>query len=411
MKRVVFDLLLFSIITCTFVACNNEDNDNVFYTEKADEIKSNYVSLSEALNIADEYYAKLDTTASPTRASYPRTVKSISYVSTLPSDKTRSANSAEEKINTTLYLVNYDGDKGFALLSSDRRLPAVYAISDEGSMEMSDTIDNKGLAIFMGAVKEDIANTDATNIVTEDTIRHEIEYTYTQYGLWKGPRYWGQGNPYNKYCFTVDGRQALVGCAAVSIAQAISYHSWPYTVDGETIAWRTVKKNPLRTEGLLRLLAKIGSREYLNMNYGVNASGALPSNYKRALTKLGFKDIGNFKVFSAELLENYYKTRPFNYVLTIAYDENMAGGHSWIIDRIIHECAYKGNTLIYKKPLFHCVWGWYGKANGYFYWGKFSGKPFLPDYGAEDTENQYHLNVNIQCLYEYEKDDSANPHI
>ena len=39
-------------------------------------------------------------------------------------------------------------------------------------------------------------------------------------------------------------------------------------------------------------------------------------------------------------------------------------GHSWVMDGY----ATNVENVSDKSTLYHCVWGWGGKSNGYFYW-------------------------------------------
>lgn len=47
-----------------------------------------------------------------------------------------------------------------------------------------------------------------------------------------GNREWGQDNPYNLLCPTVDGKNCPAGCVATALAQIMSYHQWPTSGTG-----------------------------------------------------------------------------------------------------------------------------------------------------------------------------------
>ena len=71
-----------------------------------------------------------------------RRVKSVERV--MGGDCTRSGEPSTEGY----YIVNYEDEDGFAVLSADRRLGTVFAIGEEGSVSLSDTVDNPTLGIF-----------------------------------------------------------------------------------------------------------------------------------------------------------------------------------------------------------------------------------------------------------------------
>ncbi|MDE6717454.1 MAG: C10 family peptidase [Muribaculaceae bacterium] len=50
--------------------------------------------------------------------------------------------------------------------------------------------------------------------------------------------------------------------------------------------------------------------------------------------------------------------------------DGKTGGHSWIIDGLLHIPYDPDNKLAPNNSpdayFMHCVWGWYGRANGYY---------------------------------------------
>lgn len=88
-------------------------------SEQSAKTNTHRVSLHDALNRAD---ALLSQIGDPTTRSKTRKVKSVEY---LTNTLTRSGT-----IDTTLYLVNYENNGGFALLGADKRVRPIYAISE-----------------------------------------------------------------------------------------------------------------------------------------------------------------------------------------------------------------------------------------------------------------------------------------
>lgn len=111
------------------------DEPTVTEQPEGSERDPNFIELSEALQNAEQEFKAV-------YGSSTRGKRSVSDTELfLPKSYTRS--DTEEGLYG-FYIVNYDD--GFAMLSADRRRPAVYALSDEGSLHLSDTIENKGLS-------------------------------------------------------------------------------------------------------------------------------------------------------------------------------------------------------------------------------------------------------------------------
>lgn len=100
-------------------------------------IPTERIPLEEALENADRFFSMLE---GKTRSG--RRVKSVESVR--GNAVTRSGESSSEGY----YIVNYEDEEGFAVLSADRRLGTVFAIGEEGSVSLSDTVDNPTLGIF-----------------------------------------------------------------------------------------------------------------------------------------------------------------------------------------------------------------------------------------------------------------------
>ena len=129
--------LLFSLITVPILlsACSQEDISLSIEESTKSQVLSTRVSIAEALQHADRLLAQIE---GPSTRS--RSVKTIEFIG---GNGTRTE--GEEPL---YYVVNYDNDGGFAVLGADTRLDHVYAISEEGHLDMNDTTFNHGLNIF-----------------------------------------------------------------------------------------------------------------------------------------------------------------------------------------------------------------------------------------------------------------------
>lgn len=364
------------ILFANFVACSDEES----MKEEIDsiEIDSFHVSLDDALKSADEFFSQISSTG--TRATSSRSVESVSRIALLSG--TRSGVGAG--VDGNFYLVNYEDDKGFALLSSDKRLPAIYAISDTGSMYIQDTIDNKPLAMFFQSVKYSVAATNANphTYTWEDFHNYKfIAGAQVPPLLSFGARRFGQENPYNIYCLK-NGDAMPAGCTAVATAQIMSYYKWPKKVSfngsNVNLIWSSIG-NGLGKESVAKFLARLGESDLLDIDYQPNGSGANSSNIRQTFEKLGYLKPDPFKSFSESqaiaILNNAKNKVKGSGPLLMSskmYRLGVEEGHAWVIDgyaKNVTDTINSGTMLNQTGTYFHCVWGKNnGRANGYFLW-------------------------------------------
>lgn len=371
-----------------FVACTDEEAElpSSLSESGVGEEVSNYVTLEEALQTADNVFAQMFPKEVQKRGGVKRKVANVSIVENRKVIQTRDLSGGD--LSTSLYLVNYADGGGFALLSSDRRLKPIYAISDEGALDVSDTVENVPLKMFFQGVQGDIQMTaNAGPSIVTNNPQHNgcklIVNAQVNPVLWQKVRRWHQYSPYNAYCFDSNGNPSVVGCAALAIAQLFSVRSWPTSYDGGHLVWRGIK-NGLNVDMLAKLLAKLGEPSLLDIKYGTTESSAKPANFRRTFMAMGYQDPGDFHKFSdeevCEILAGDYGDGK-GPILTLAWSgEHATGkGHVWVIDgyarfepETIEEELELSNKykIVPYTTLFHCVWGLRGgESNGYYYWG------------------------------------------
>lgn len=363
------------------VSCSQEELVKPDNVQSLPEQSATHVSLREALKKADRI---LDKIGEPATRSAARTVKSVEYIG--------GSGTRADGDDPLYYVVNYDNNEGFAVLGADSRLDGVYAISDKGHLDMNDTTENLGLNIFFRSLPDranlpinpkDSMNTGTEPWVDRLDITIDLSYKYEPV-LTSAVSKWHQQYPFNIFCYTVNGEEALVGCTAVAIGQVMSYYEHPqhygqYSFDCDQI--KSIKSNGfydivfefnVRSSGLARLLRELGNSDNLNMDYGTEASGAkILTTHKRTFKSFGYKEPENFKSFSPNEIEKWLsKSKP---VLIVGTNQDYVG-HAWVIDGLY--CDWFQHTGIDNQvdyfgegTLFHMVWGWGGNCNGYFKYG------------------------------------------
>lgn len=146
-----------------------------------------------------------------------------------------------------IYVVNYDNNKGYAIISSDHSVGTI-AYASEGS-DLKNDISDPGMAMLIenipNYIKEVSVNflidsidpgggggggstgyhRDSWELVSESTSQPWSQITL--------PRYYTQGPPFNSYCptgcNTTSNGRALAGSAAVALAQIMERDNKPET--------------------------------------------------------------------------------------------------------------------------------------------------------------------------------------
>ncbi len=307
--------------------------------------------------------------------------------------------------NDTIYIVNYGDDEGFSVVTTAPGLESVHAVSNQGSLHISDTINNKGLAAFFSNLNYELnANSAiARPTLPDSTLQPEMplvrnyRISHKQPMLTPVVRSWHQDYPFNMYCPKIGGENTKVGCLALSTSQILSYFEYPKIVGGMAIDWAVVKsENTNMTYNLLRI---IGSKQYWNLSYGLNISNNFEfdpytgeNNVIKTFQKLGYT-LDNRKRFSDSHPMLDMDKGPL-FVISLTENDYYAGRHAWVMDgyhSVYYETKVVGDSdplgrewLPHSYVLYHCLWGEKQKQDGYYRWNSEKGyiggdKPDLTD--------------------------------
>lgn len=399
MKRLKYLALFLVAISCQKTPINIEPvGDKSAMTELAHPYAR---QIEDALSVATDFLDELDADMlaqseqnslfQTKSVTVGRAIGSIQSVANDDACLTKSSQGLTD--SPILYLVNYDDNKGFALLGADKRLPYVYAISNEGHLELSDTLANPGLAFVLKGIRRHITatlnaeqNNDAVSSHSP-TVLVTVQKRTPLIGN-SDVVEWHQRSPYNKYCYTNTGQQALVGCTAVATTQIMAYHQWPKELDGVTYRWREMIKGA-DDDAVAKFMAKIGEPQYLNMNYGVSSSGASVANALKTFSAFGYTHSGEIDYNEDKLIVGLLGNKndlpmKFGPAMSIGYYQESDGsysGHAWVIDGFIKKAIYLDTTpdndednadvfAGYAPLMVHCIWGWNTTKrnfNGYYY--------------------------------------------
>ncbi len=195
---------------------------------------------------------------------------------------------------------------------------------------------------------------------------------------------WNQTAPYNKYCPTNEYGQAVVGCVAVGMAQALSVVRFPlrgtgtksYTDTKDPMYdydsaygpisvnfdkepdynWDAMLASPQNDNEVARLLFHCGV--IVEMNYGHGASGTMTDYVAEAFQQyygfpescvvLARRDYSESQ-WNAKMIEELKRGRAIIYA-----GQNSEAGHCFNVD------GYDGENM------FHVNWGWGGMSDSWF---------------------------------------------
>ena len=282
-----------------------------------------------------------------------------------------------DKVNAYYYLINL-APQGWVILSADDVATPILGYSFEGSLDEEKMPEN------MRYVMSEF----------EENIKHVILTETTPHPYWMHPSTsvtragdnriepliqvnWNQGAPYNRYC---PRQEAVVGCVAVAMSQAMSVQRYPSRPQGKVsyssavygamninfdneraYNWDNIM-NPQTDsyDELARFLYHAGMS--VRMEYGKDGSG-IPSNEVSRISQALMNHFAYPEGVSYHWLDRYdgdWKQLILNElhagraVVYNALDSKAYAGHSFNID------GYDGNSL------FHVNWGWGGYGNGNF---------------------------------------------
>lgn len=198
---------------------------------------------------------------------------------------------------------------------------------------------------------------------------------------------WGQDTPYNKFCFTSQGAQAITGCVPTAYAILMHYHKWPVSANekkvyhsgtGESITlgheydWENMLGSYSGTysnaeaDAVATLMRDLGWTYGVEYGTGNTASGSGGEGAAKLVDVFKYKSespnsqgaqYGTVRdVVANDNLWIEYIKQSLDAGCPIPYSSTTVSGgrHIFILD---------GYT---DKDYFHFNWGWGGHGNGWF---------------------------------------------
>ncbi|MDR0749652.1 MAG: C10 family peptidase [Tannerellaceae bacterium] len=296
-----------------------------------------------------------------------------------------------ESVDTLMYIINFEDNKGYVIAAADERTDAVYAIIDQGilSADSLGHFDNPGFTVFMeeaafkmlADMKENLGKPKKDNAVTYAT-----SLTWLDANIRLKTR-WNQWAPYNQYCPWDDGQQCPTGCIATAVAQIVAYYQtvgnvqWSYngSSGSAVLNWDRIISDCNNNDGALPATTASANEvahlmRYLGIAMGANYSADGTSIEENA----GVNWMNKWGGLSATSLSNYNQStissaliantvpRKLVYMRAnsgkktfLGITTGYTGGHAWVIDG-------QYVNLAQGKTYFHCNFGWGGRADGFY---------------------------------------------
>ncbi len=325
-----------------------------------------------------------------------------------------------------IYIVNYENDMGFSIISADNRLPDVLAYSDAGNLTENADLPG-GLKMFLAALP-DYARQEAGSIdalMVDDTPFDSVPDKDGYYRM--NPRYiwgpilhfthapvlktkWGQDRPFNDEAPVINGVRTKAGCVPVAIAQITSYYGKPeraydynYIEQGiyYNLNWPILANcvtgndviNAYMNKPLAVYLRWIGG--LCNANYGTAETTAADNSIHDVLNTFGYK-YRSMGPYELESLANSMSVDCPAYLCGRSPDNSQ--GHAWVADGykrqerdyyVIYDLYDTYMNFVRADTVYwglsshvitdiYCNWGANGQYDGYFEAGVF--KPGVSDF-------------------------------
>lgn len=401
------------LIICFFAgwACSSDYDkqelrlSNEGISEKATFISSPYRSEDEAVALALSAANQLYEVESRTSNH-----KKVANVKAITATESRSS-----KLDSLIYVVNFEDNEGFALVPVSSMAEPVLAVTQKGNYNPEKGTQNAGLQYYLNcAVAYTSELPTYPGIDTTDTKPRPFDWTHDQYAVYRdtmahwGSRsnyrvgvYWGQDGIYGTYC-----PNGIVGCAPLAIGTIVAYanagttstveYTFPErTETSETVNWSELISHRGRVSGssnyncyepnpsathhtLASILRQIGydcDTDY-SQSFGSGTSTYLCRDVLQKF--IPSATVGNFTTYTQMSVMTHID---HGLVLMQAYIPQYGVGHIWVGDGYEYikvsetkwEWDYHKNlwNLLYANQITeygytHFVWGYEGDGDGYF---------------------------------------------
>lgn len=411
MTHFKFSFLLLSL-TILMVSCSQESLliPEIDISQKN---KSTKISLSEALMNAELAFDMIGPKTRSVRI--PETVEYVGINS-----MTRSNESDDVKY----YIVNYANNQGFAVLSADEEKGKVFAISDEGSISLTDTASNPGLNMFFSdlnkwidipVIPDTTINVDP--IIPDTTGTDPLPYVSKVLPkIPKNARKWYlprnmSTNQNNKALLPM--RSGITACAQIFAA---FQHPQYWKLDGKQptfLNWDAINSFdypegvevynlPANDPGIRTLYNLM---EETDPGYEFWSLGDGPDS--RLFKSQGYEVIDLYcadcRQYIGISIDQSKKILDEGYIHIFRGDCELTHSCYWAIDGYIQykQNSYNPAAKYNTDTLYHCVWGLGGKGDGYYAFINNNDYKLSPSCSLDDSNDHNSYNFQIYSAWSH----------
>jgi len=445
MKQLRLFLLLAAGLFLT--SCSEPQPDEFPNPDPPPTVGRHAVPIDQALGELHDLLGVID--GQGTRAGGVRTVAQVQTLHAQALPLTRSASEPGEQPEELLYVVNFEDDAGYAVLGADDRLPAVLAVTDEGSLTTDElvraangqtapeefTFPNEMLMDYVsgiggiggiggGGIGGGIGGGGGipTGPFTDfDTQLGNPPAGFEGYEWsdWKNLEYvapmvttrWHQEDPFNRHCPVIGGETCVAGCAAIAMAQIVAsnhmhHNVSPGRIGNISLNWMLIRQgiisprllidNPTVANEVALLVAALGLK--LGMNYGVTQSGASIDDAEYCFKYIGYKGVNNHTFRPSYVRTMLWERQRPTYVRAVNAQKE---GHAWVADGWLYRRRDQYAVIFGKRSdysvsnqtqtLMHCNFGWGGRCDGFYHIGLFNTneQAVIPDIDYKPVSDDY----------------------
>ena len=306
-------------------------------------------------------------------------------------------------LSSSVYIINFKNNAGFAIASADINLPPVLCITDTGSFHAGDELPFGVLAMLSRLDNTTSRNANRSSGPSpwlnfpEDSVN--VVWSTIRVENIQGNKIrsrWAQRHRFNNLCPYVGANHAPVGCVPVAVGQIMYYYGKNAVYNNFSYDWSkmrfVVDSNSCPTflsgwSGVTHLLYALGDSTNLRAKYDSTSTTAPDSLIPRTFTNFGYSNGGvrsNYRYWdqTVEIVHGHpvivvgYRTQGYATHPDLQVDTFYRNGHAWITDQFLrvlrNVTVYDKTTgeVLYSEDLYqyylHCNWGWGGAYNGFF---------------------------------------------
>lgn len=312
MKKLIFLLLTFTVCSCSEnkspIPMGNIIDNNIVTSKTSDSsgVTNLFAINSENALLISQHFQQQERSKSNLR---------------LSSNIAKKVKEYKNKDNETVcFIINYENNKGYSIISSDRRMVPILAFSENGNFD--ENTENPGIQYWLQMISE--AHKESKNL---KKIPEDVEENWKKYekensknnriaacaplpanvyisNLTNNYSQWGQGAGYNFHSPNRSGctyEKAAVGCGPVPVGQVLKYHKKQVNFNGTVFTQNDFNNMPFYLPSTCNLtgynnltvswlLSSVGSAINANYNIATNCQTAIltPSNIVSFFNTIGY---------------------------------------------------------------------------------------------------------------------------